>query len=264
VTVTSSEIRSFRNGFRATAAGVVRRKRAPCPENLDVRRRIASKRQHGIFLAVAPLIERYGARRLTMRQAARSAHLSLGGLYHYFPTKRDLVLHALKPEALDRVCAEFTAWYGHLERTDPLRYLEADVDYMARQCFFIRPAFQAALELGAEDAWQHIEAGIDGRLRSCARPLRQALPGCTDDEIRSLGRSLRRTFFSALIDRTVTPEEMRDQMLSLIRGWTGLVQKPSRLEHPNGTALATRMGVAERPRHAGLIQRSAGGEDPRR
>jgi hypothetical protein len=30
---------------------------------------------------------------------------------------------------------------------------------MARQCFFIRPAFQAALELGAEDAWHHIEAG---------------------------------------------------------------------------------------------------------
>jgi hypothetical protein len=115
--------------FRATAAGVVRRKRAPCPEN-------RLRRVHG--------------------------------------------------------------WCGHLERTDPLRYLEADVDYMARQCFFIRPAFQAALELGAEDAWQHIEAGIDGRLRSCARPLRQALPGCTDDEIRSLGRSLRRTFFSAL------------------------------------------------------------------
>ena len=108
--------------------------------------------------------------------------------------------------------------YGHVKRTDPLRYLEADIDYMARQCFFIRPAFQAALELGTEDAWQHIEAGIDGRLNSCATPLRQVLPGHTDDEIRSLGRSLRRTFFSALIDRTVTPDEMRAELLSLIRG----------------------------------------------
>jgi hypothetical protein len=34
------------------------------------------RRQHEIFLAVAPLIERYGARRLTMRQAARATHLS--------------------------------------------------------------------------------------------------------------------------------------------------------------------------------------------
>ena len=49
------------------------------------------KRQHEIFLAVAPLIDRYGAKRLTMRQAARAAHLSLGGLYHYFPTKGDVL-----------------------------------------------------------------------------------------------------------------------------------------------------------------------------
>jgi AcrR family transcriptional regulator len=206
------------------------------------------RRQHEIFLAVAPLIERYGARRLTMRQAARAAHLSLGGLYHYFPTKRDLVLHALKLEALDRVCAEFKARYGHLERIDPLRYLEADADYMARQCFFIRPAFQAALELGAEDAWQHIEASIDGRLSSCARPLRQALPGCTEDELRGLGRSLRRTFFSALIDRTVTPEEMRDELLSLIRGRPALVPMRPRPEPRKVIALAPSRGSAVRRR----------------
>jgi AcrR family transcriptional regulator len=97
------------------------------------------KRQHEIFLAVAPLIERHGAKRLTMRQAAWAAHLSLGGLYHYFPTKRDLVLHALKPEAVARVCADFHGRHADLERTDPGRYVQADVDYMARQCFFIRP-----------------------------------------------------------------------------------------------------------------------------
>jgi AcrR family transcriptional regulator len=85
------------------------------------------KRQSEIFLAVTPLIERYGARRLTMRQAARAAHLSVGGLYHYFPTKRDLVLHALKPEAVARVCAEFHGRHADLERTDPRRYVRAAV-----------------------------------------------------------------------------------------------------------------------------------------
>jgi AcrR family transcriptional regulator len=119
-------------------------------------------RQHEIFLAVAPLIEGYGAKRLTMRQAARAAHLSLGGLYHYFPTKRDLVLHALKPEAVARLCAEFHGRHADLERTDPGRYVEADVAYMARQCFFLRPAFHAALELDAEVAWDHIQASIEG------------------------------------------------------------------------------------------------------
>jgi AcrR family transcriptional regulator len=186
------------------------------------------RRQHEIFVAVAPLMEKHGARRLTMRQAARVAHLSLGGLHHYFPTKRDLVLHALKPEALARVCAEFHARYADLQRTDPVRYVEADVDYMARQCFFIRPAFHAALELGADDAWDHIRATIEDRLDTCTRPLRQALPGCTDDEIRSLGRSMRRTFFSALLDRTVSADEMRDHLLSIIEGWPVLHRRPSR------------------------------------
>jgi AcrR family transcriptional regulator len=147
-----------------------------------------------------------------------AAHLSLGGLYHYFPTKRDLVLHALKPEAVARLCADFHGRHADLERSDPGRYVQADVAYMARQCFFLRPAFQAALELDAEVAWDHIQASIEGGLESCTRPLAYALPECTPEEIRRLGRSVRRTFFSALVDRTVTPEELRHELLSLIHG----------------------------------------------
>src|SRR4029450_5183269 len=190
------------------------------------------KRQHEIFLAVAPLIERYGAKRLTMRQAARAAHLSLGGLYHYFPTKGDLVLHALKPEAVARLCAEFHGRHADLERINPGRYVEADVDYMARQCFFLRPAFHAALELDAEVAWDHIQASIEGGLESCTRPLTYALPECTPEEIRRLGRSVRRTFFSTLIDRTVTPEEMRQELLSLIHGWPATIHQEQQPERP--------------------------------
>jgi AcrR family transcriptional regulator len=204
------------------------------------------KRQHEIFLAVAPLIERYGARRLTMRQAARAAHLSLGGLYHYFPTKQDLVLHALKPEAVARVCAEFHGRHVGLERTDPQRYVQADVAYMARQCFFIRPAFQAALELDAEVAWDHIQASIEGGLESCTRPLACALPECPPDEIRRLGRSVRRTFFSALVDRTVTPDEMRHELLSLIHGWPATVRQKAPTERLKGIALTNHAGQPDR------------------
>jgi hypothetical protein len=89
---------------------------------------------------------------------------------------------------------------------------------LAHQCFFLRPAFQAALELDAEVAWYHIQASIEGGLESCTRPPGSALPECTPDEIRSLGRSVRRTFFSAVIDRTVTPAEMRHELISLIQG----------------------------------------------
>lgn len=204
------------------------------------------RRQHEIFLAVAPLIERYGARRLTMRQAARAAHLSLGGLYHYFPTKRDLVLHALKPEAVARLCADFHGRHADLERTDPRRYVQADVDYMARQCFFIRPAFQAALELDAEVGWDHIQASIEGGLESCTRPLGHALPECTPEEIHRLGRSVRRTFFSALLDRTVTPDEMRQELLSLIQGWPATVRQKTPPERLKGIALTNHAGQPDR------------------
>lgn len=178
------------------------------------------KRQQEIYLAVAPLIEEYGARRLTLRQAARAAQMSLGGLQHYFPAKRDLVLHALKPEAMDRICADFSARHRDLERNQPRRYLAVQADFMARQYDFIRPAYQAAQELGLEHARRQIEAVIDGRMRSCAEPLRHAFPDCTEAEIHSMGRSLRRTFFSALLDSTVTPEELREEFLALFRGWS--------------------------------------------
>jgi hypothetical protein len=74
-----------------------------------------------------------------------------------------------------RLCAEFHGRHADLERIDPGRYV-ADVDYMARQCFFLRPAFQAALELDAEVAWDHIQASIEGGLESCARPLAMRCP----------------------------------------------------------------------------------------
>jgi hypothetical protein len=63
--------------------------------------------------------------------------------------------------------------------------------------------------------------------------LGHVLPECTPEEVRRLGRSLRRTFFSALIDRTVTPDELRHELLSLIQGWPATVGKqapPQRLK----------------------------------
>ncbi|MBK9715083.1 MAG: helix-turn-helix transcriptional regulator [Kouleothrix sp.] len=60
-------------------------------------------RQREIYTAVAPLIEREGVRRLSMRQAAAAACLSIGGLYHYFPTKRELVLWTVSRSHLEEV-----------------------------------------------------------------------------------------------------------------------------------------------------------------
>jgi AcrR family transcriptional regulator len=84
-------------------------------------------RQREIYTAVSPLILQIGARELAMRQAARTASLSIGGLYYYFPTKRALLLHGLSPLALYRLCQAFHAEYSHLAYVDPRRYIEAGI-----------------------------------------------------------------------------------------------------------------------------------------
>ena len=60
------------------------------------------ERRREIWAAVSPLIEKAGARNLTMRQAAAVSFLSLGGLYHYFPDKRSLVLFGLDQDIRNR------------------------------------------------------------------------------------------------------------------------------------------------------------------
>ena len=90
-------------------------------------------RQSEIYWAVSPLIIRDGARRLSMRQAARAANLSIGGLYYYFPTKRELLLHGLCPAALLRYCAVFHGEYDTLTATDPQGYLEVGIGVVAKQ-----------------------------------------------------------------------------------------------------------------------------------
>ena len=106
-------------------------------------------RQCEIYEAVAPLILTVGARRLSVRQAARAACLSMGGLYHYFPTKRDLVLFALQPETLDRRCQDFHREYGELAARDPRLYFDLYVDFAVQGVRLWQPAIQAALEMGS-------------------------------------------------------------------------------------------------------------------
>jgi hypothetical protein len=94
-----------------------------------------------------------------MREAARAACISVGGLYHYVPDTRSLVLHALRPEAFGRLCADFHAEYGHLERTQPDAYLRA-LHRLPGTPGGVRAPGHAALELGADTFWRGMEESI--------------------------------------------------------------------------------------------------------
>lgn len=169
-------------------------------------------RQREIYEAVAPLILRDGAKRLSMREAADAACLSIGGLYHYFPTKRDLVLHGLCPEALYRLCDDFHAEFGHLTMLDPQRYLHEGIETVVKEIGFCRPAVHAALELGHESFWEVIEALLSATALDFETHLRQAAPGVSDEELHRCGRAIRRSICAALLDKSITANEFRDEL----------------------------------------------------
>ena len=57
----------------------------------------AVARRAEIFRRARPLLEEFGYREVTVKQLARACHMSPAALYHWFPTKRDLVLYQLSP-----------------------------------------------------------------------------------------------------------------------------------------------------------------------
>jgi AcrR family transcriptional regulator len=174
------------------------------------------ERRRQIWEAVGPLIEKHGARGLTMRQAAAAAFISLGGLYHYFPSKRSLVLFGLDQEALEQACMEFMARYGHLKDSDPVAAMEAFIDYVVGRVFFVRPAVLAALELGAVDFMSHFEAtvnrGLDGFIETLALALRDA----QDRDLR-LATALRLRH-AALFDRSMTQRKLEEELRAVLAG----------------------------------------------
>jgi AcrR family transcriptional regulator len=177
-------------------------------------------RQREIFDAVAPLILERGARRVTMRDAARAAYLSVGGLYHYFPTKRDLLLHALTQEALDRFCSDFLKGSFGLKTDDPRAFLEMYAEFCARTCLFVRPAAQAAVELGTETFWPVLDASMQNGLDNFLEALRRVAPGLEESEMLALAQSIRRVLLAGMFDRSMTADDIGSGIRTLVEAAT--------------------------------------------
>src|SRR3712207_773491 len=137
-------------------------------------------RQREIYEAVIPLIYRDGARRLSMRDAASAACLSIGGLYHYYPNKRDLVLHGLHDDARARICQEYRARMTNLAAWSVEAYIELYLDLCLEMFGFVRPAVQAALELGVEAFQAQLAAGLTTNVTELAETLHQLAPDIPD------------------------------------------------------------------------------------
>lgn len=184
-------------------------------------------RQREIYQAVAPLIVQEGARRLSMRKAAHAACLSIGGLYHYFPTKRDLVLHGLCQEAILRGCQDYHDQFDYLAEADPQRYINAGIELVMQHVMFCRPAISAAVELGTESFWEVIETLLTGTEQAFEANLRRLFLEVDEQEVQQCGRAIRRTFCAALLDKSISPDELRDELHILVNGYVRRIQERS-------------------------------------
>jgi AcrR family transcriptional regulator len=155
-----------------------------------------------------------------MQEAAHAACLSIGGLYHYFPTKRALALHPLRPEALLRVCRDFHAADGPLATRDPAAYLDAYLDLLARTAMFLQPAVWAALELGVPELQDDLALGfgMPAIYAEFLALLGRALPDAAERDLPGLANAIRRAVVGALLDKTTTAATLRGELAALLAG----------------------------------------------
>jgi hypothetical protein len=113
---------------------------------------------------------------------------------------------------------EFKAQYGHLKESDPRAAAEAFIHFFAGRVSFVRPAVQAALELGAEEFMSRLEANISMGLDGFMQTIRLALPDADDRDLGAVARSVRRVVLAGLVDRSVTESEVEEELRAVVSG----------------------------------------------
>lgn len=113
----------------------------------------------------------------------------------------------------------------HLAEGDPHRYLEEGVELVVKHVSFCRPAIHAALELGTESFWEVIETLFMGTEQAFEVHLQRLLPEMRDQEVQRWGRAIRRAMCAAMLDKSISSEELRDELLILVNGYVGCVQE---------------------------------------
>lgn len=176
-------------------------------------------RQREIYEAVSPLIVDIGVQRLSMRLAAQAACLSVGGLYHHFPTKGELVLHGIQAEAITRYCQDFHDSFGYLADSEPVAFLDAYLDFLTGCVGFVRPSVYAALELRLEKLDSILGPTLTAANEEFTTRFGAAFPDADADAVHHAGRAIHRTIVSALFDKTVTAHELRRDIHTLVNGY---------------------------------------------
>jgi len=152
-----------------------------------------------------------------MREVARVSCLSPGGIYHYFRSKTDLLLYGLDPEALARACSDAADELAVALRADgatPDTVIELYVERNLIMLDFVRPALQAAIELGRPELRRRLAPGLLEDADALVSSLRAVDP---DSPVAPEAAAvLRRTILGLALDESVSREEARRQLTWLL------------------------------------------------
>jgi AcrR family transcriptional regulator len=132
--------------------------------------------QRGKFAeAVIRLVAREGLEGLTMRAIAAEAGLSYGSLFHYFDSKDELLMHAVRHSTSQqsRRVNEFSSKHSGLQALEFLMCDDALVDESSREETLVWLAFLYKAALKESFAEMHAEL-IDGWLERIESLLREA------------------------------------------------------------------------------------------
>jgi hypothetical protein len=105
---------------------------------------------------------------------------------------------------------------GRPHEEDPLQSLDVSADFCAHMCLFVRPAAQAAVELGSDPSWPVIEASMQSGLTNLVKALRRVAPDLDESAAPLLARSIRRVLLAGMFDRSMSGDNIRTTVRSLV------------------------------------------------
>lgn len=174
------------------------------------------ERRLDIYERVAPLLAERGVSGLSMRQAAGAAHVSVGTLYRYFPSKRSLVLYGINPEPVDLLCARFTQSSARLKDREAIR--AALAVFIVQTVQLMRPSVDAAIRLGPEVVRLQLDHVARQPLETFSSLVAMATPEDDRRASEHVERVVRRFIVSALIEREPESEELRRTLEGVLAG----------------------------------------------
>lgn len=174
------------------------------------------ERRLDIYVRVAPFLAERSMSGLSMEQAARAAHVSVGTLYRYFPRKSSLVLYGINPEPADLLARRFAESAAQMEDRRAIRANLAS--FVVQTVHLMRPSVDAAIQLGPEV----IRTGLDRVARQPLRTFRELVAlGMAVDDGRTpeyVEHVVRRTIVSSLMEMESQPGESRGLLEAVLSG----------------------------------------------